>query len=125
MDVFNACFAIIVGFVYLTYCDCLIKIGYLFMSLVKKIFSLWSTNEQDNVARIAKDRLKIILAHERSALSNSNRPDNWLQCLQKELMDVVAKYANINNDDIKINIDKQDDLELLEISISLPDDKTK
>jgi cell division topological specificity factor len=41
--------------------------------------------------------------------------------LQQELVEVVAKYININRDDLKINIEKHDNLELLEINVTLPE----
>ncbi len=73
-------------------------------------------------AVVAKERLQIILAHERAinSESNNNSP-SWLPQLQQELVEVVAKYININREDLKINIEKHDNLELLEINVILPE----
>ena len=76
-----------------------------------------------STANVAKERLQIILAHERSVDGHgmySNAPD-WLPQLQQELVDVVAKYIKINRDDLRINLEKRDNLELLEINVTLPE----
>ena len=76
--------------------------------------------EKKKTASVAKERLQIILAHERSSLSGSRRPD-YLADLQRELVAVIAKYVSIKPDDIKLHLEKQDDLEVLEVKIELPE----
>jgi cell division topological specificity factor len=75
--------------------------------------------EKKKTANVAKERLQIILAHERSSLS-AKRPD-YLADLQRELVAVISKYVSIKAEDIKVNLEKQDDLEVLEVKIELPD----
>ena len=75
--------------------------------------------EKKKTASVAKDRLQIILAHERSSLSGK-RPD-YLPELQRELVAVISKYVSIKPDDIKVHLEKQDDLEVLDIKIELPE----
>ena len=75
--------------------------------------------EKKKTASVAKERLQIILAHERSSLSGK-RPD-YLPELQRELIAVISKYVSINPDDIKVHLERQDDLEVLEVKIELPD----
>ena len=75
--------------------------------------------EKKKTASVAKERLQIILAHERSSL-NSKRPD-YLPALQRELVAVISKYVSIKAEDIKVHLDRQDDLEVLEVKIELPD----
>ena len=75
--------------------------------------------EKKKTASVAKERLQIILAHERSSL-NSKRPD-YLADLQRELVAVISKYVSIRAEDIKVNLERQDDLEVLEVKIELPD----
>ncbi|MCU0958051.1 MAG: cell division topological specificity factor MinE, partial [Hydrogenophaga sp.] len=36
---------------------------------------------------------------------------------------VIGKYIKINPDDIKVQLERQDDLEVLEVKIELPDRK--
>ena len=76
--------------------------------------------EKKKTATVAKERLQIILAHERSSLSGKRRPD-YLPDLQRELVAVISKYVSINPDDIKVHLERQDDLEVLEVKIELPD----
>lgn len=75
-------------------------------------------------ANIAKERLQIILAHERLVgdESSSNNPE-WLTNLQQELVDVIAKYVKIDKESLKVNLEKRDNLELLEINVTMPDRK--
>lgn len=68
-------------------------------------------------ASVAKERLQIILAHERSD-GDTLAPD-YLPQLQKELMDVISKYVKVNVDDIKVNVERQGSLEVLEVKIEM------
>lgn len=73
--------------------------------------------EKKKTAFVAKERLQIILAHERSGRST---PADYLPALQRELVEVISKYVQINPEDIKVNLERQDDLEVLEVKIEMP-----
>jgi cell division topological specificity factor len=75
--------------------------------------------EKKKTAAVAKERLQIILAHERAG-RNASTPD-YLPALQQELVAVIGKYIPINPDDIKVHLERQDNLEVLEVKIELPD----
>ncbi|MDD0840286.1 cell division topological specificity factor MinE [Curvibacter sp. HBC61] len=75
--------------------------------------------EKKKTASVAKERLQIILAHERSGRSAAS-PD-YLPDLQRELVAVISKYVSINADDIKVHLERQDNLEVLEVKIELPE----
>ena len=77
--------------------------------------------EKKKTASVAKERLQIILAHERAGRSAAE-PD-YLPALQRELVAVISKYIKINQDDIKVQLDRQDNLDVLEVKIELPDRK--
>ena len=77
--------------------------------------------EKKKTASVAKERLQIILAHERSG-RNAAEPD-YLPALQRELVAVIGKYIQINPQDIKVLLERQDNLEVLEVKIELPDRK--
>ncbi|MGR8936104.1 MAG: cell division topological specificity factor MinE [Gammaproteobacteria bacterium] len=68
-------------------------------------------------AAIAKERLQILVAHERSS---RNQP-SYLPQLQKELLAVVQKYVNVNQDAITISFEQDDNQEVLELNIVLPE----
>ncbi|WP_395699402.1 cell division topological specificity factor MinE [Aquabacterium sp.] len=74
--------------------------------------------EKKKTASVAKERLQIILAHERSG--RGSRAD-YLPQLQQELVAVISKYVAIKADDIKVHLERQDNLEVLEVKIELPD----
>jgi cell division topological specificity factor len=75
--------------------------------------------EKKQTASVAKERLQIILAHERSGRSAAT-PD-YLPALQRELVAVISKYVKINADDIKVSLERQDNFEVLEVKIELPE----
>ena len=75
--------------------------------------------EKKKTASVAKERLQIILAHERSS-RNAAEPD-FLPDLQRDLIAVIGKYIKIDPQDIKVQLDRQDNLEVLEVKIELPD----
>jgi cell division topological specificity factor len=77
--------------------------------------------EKKKTASVAKERLQIILAHERSG-RNAGQPD-YLPALQRDLVAVIGKYIKIDPHDIKVHLDKHDNLEVLEVKIELPDAK--
>ena len=74
--------------------------------------------EKKSSASVTRERLHVILAHERNGRSAS--PD-YLPQLQKELVAVISKYVSINPDDIKVHMERQGDLEVLEVKIELPE----
>ena len=69
-------------------------------------------------ASVAKERLQILVAHERAA---RNKP-SYLPMMQKELLDVIQKYVKVDSDAITINMEQDEDQEVLELNIVLPDE---
>lgn len=67
-------------------------------------------------ANVARDRLQLILINERGG---GIAPD-YLPQLQRELVEVISKYVQINPEDIKVNLERQDSLEILEVKIEMP-----
>ncbi|MDD4929867.1 MAG: cell division topological specificity factor MinE [Gallionella sp.] len=74
---------------------------------------------EKKTAVIAKERLQIILAHERAG-RGSDTPD-YLPALQEELMAVIAKYIHVDRDSLKVQLEKHDQYDVLELNIMLPD----
>ncbi len=73
--------------------------------------------QKKSSASIAKDRLQLILINERGG--GRSTPD-FLPQLQRELIEVISRYVHINPEDIKVNLDRQDSLEVLEVKIEMP-----
>ncbi|MDO9161711.1 MAG: cell division topological specificity factor MinE [Methylococcaceae bacterium] len=72
-------------------------------------------------ASLAKERLQILVAHERTS---RNQP-SYLPQLQKELLEVIRKYVSIDQDAISVNFEQDDNQETLELNIVLPDTNKK
>ncbi len=75
--------------------------------------------EKKKSASVAKERLQIILAHERSG-RNPSEPD-YLPDLQRDLVQVISKYVKINSSDIQVHLERADNLDVLEVKIELPE----
>ena len=67
-------------------------------------------------ANVAKERLRIIVAQERST---RNAPD-YLPLLRRELLEVIRKYVNVDPDAVQVVVEKDEGHEVLELSVSLP-----
>ena len=74
-------------------------------------------NTKPKSANAAKERLQIIIASERSGRGGYD----FLPALREELIAVIAKYTKVNPDDIKVSLDKQGNLEVLDVNVILPD----
>ena len=71
--------------------------------------------ERRNSAAIARDRLKIVLAHERASLA---APD-FLPALQKDLIAVVGRYVELRGDMLRVNVGRSGETSMLEINVEL------
>jgi cell division topological specificity factor len=71
--------------------------------------------ERRSSAVIARERLKIVLAHERA----SRQAPDFLPVLQKELLDVIGRYVEIRSDMIRVNLGRSGDTSLLEINVEI------
>lgn len=88
------------------------------MSLQKGISKfLHYFQKSSQSAQVAKERLQIIIAHERT---EQDKPD-YLPLLQRDLIEVIAKYVPIDVNDVKIDLDRQSGCSILELNIMLPD----
>lgn len=67
-------------------------------------------------ADTAKERLQLLLAHERA---HRNGPD-FLPMLQKELVAVICKYVEIDIDRVEVKLESNGNTSMLEVNIELP-----
>ena len=70
-----------------------------------------------NTASVAKERLRIIVAQERT---HRGAPD-YLPLLQRELLEVIRKYVSVDVDAVRVEMAKDGDHDVLDISVALPD----
>jgi cell division topological specificity factor len=88
------------------------------MSMISSLNDLLR-GEEKKTASVAKERLQIILAHERAGRGAAT-PD-YMPALQEELLEVIAKYIHIDRDSFKVQLEKHGDYEVLELNITLPE----
>jgi cell division topological specificity factor len=74
-------------------------------------------NKKPKTAGAAKERLQIIIARERGDRSG---PD-FLPALRQELLAVISKYTKVDPEDIKLSLDRQGDMEVLDVNVVLPE----
>lgn len=67
-------------------------------------------------AAIAKERLHILVAHDRRA-----RGPTYLPQLKHDLLKVIQKYVAVEGDAVSVNVGKDGNQEILELNIILPD----
>ncbi|QEM83335.1 MULTISPECIES: cell division topological specificity factor MinE [Halomonas] len=73
--------------------------------------------ERKKSASVAKERLQIIVAHQRS--QRGGQPD-FLPLLEKELLEVIRRYVSVDDDAINMSLDSEDNCSVLELNVTLP-----
>jgi cell division topological specificity factor len=68
-------------------------------------------------APVARERLQILLAHERS--SRSGQPD-LLTSLRDEILAVVTRHINVDPDQVRVTMERGDTVSTLEIDVEIP-----
>ncbi len=79
------------------------------------LFSLFSRPSRGS-ATAARERLQILLAHERAGLAGAD----FLPKLQREIIEVIRKYVEIDDQRVQIKLDREQNLSILEVNIELP-----
>ena len=74
--------------------------------------------KRNSSANVAKERLQIIISHERS---QRNAPD-YLQKLQEEILAVITKYVEIDKEKVKVNLERMGDNAVLELNVTMPEE---
>jgi cell division topological specificity factor len=67
-------------------------------------------------APVARERLQVLLAHERAFVGKSD----LLAVLQEEIIQVIAKHVSIERDKVQIKLDRGDPISILEIDVEVP-----
>jgi cell division topological specificity factor len=85
-------------------------------------YFLRKKEKQVTTASKAKERLQIIVAHERSG---RNKQPDYLPQLTEDILNVLRKYIKVSDESFSINLDKKDgNLNVLELNIELHDEKS-
>lgn len=67
-------------------------------------------------APVARERLQVLLAHERAVVGGSD----LIAILQEEILAVIAKHIAVDRDKVQIKLDRGDPVSTLEIDVEVP-----
>jgi cell division topological specificity factor len=79
-----------------------------------KLFRFF-TNPRTDSAPQARERLQILLAHERALVGRSD----LVAILREEILKVIAKHVAIDSDKVRVKMDKTDTLSTLEVDLEI------
>lgn len=78
--------------------------------------SLLSLFSRRGTAAVAKDRLQILLSHERTTIG---RPD-LVAILRDEIIAVITKHIAVDRDKVKVQMERGEAMSTLEVEVEIP-----
>ncbi|MSP02924.1 MAG: cell division topological specificity factor MinE [Acetobacteraceae bacterium] len=72
---------------------------------------------RQRTAPVARERLQVLLAHERMASGHSE----LLNVLREEILAVIARHIQLDRDKVKVKLDRAGDVATLEIDVEMPE----
>jgi cell division topological specificity factor len=78
--------------------------------------SMFNLFRRASSAPVARERLQILLAHERGVRGQSD----LLVILREEILAVIEKHVPIARDNVQIKMDRGEAVSLLEIDVEVP-----
>jgi cell division topological specificity factor len=79
--------------------------------------NLFRSRQVKSSAARAKERLIVVVANQRSQAGGAE----FMPRLRAELLTVIRKYVKVNDDAIRMAIERDGDMEVLELNIVLPE----
>ncbi|WP_160003582.1 cell division topological specificity factor MinE [Rhizobium sp. 18055] len=76
------------------------------------IFSLFG---KQRTAPAARERLQVLLAHERSSTGS-----DLISILREEILAVIAKHVQVDSDRVHVKMDRDEHMSILEIDVEIP-----
>ncbi len=77
-------------------------------------------SNQKGSKSIAKDRLKLVLVHDRASMS-----PEVLEALRKEIIQVISKYVDVDNNNIEVELNDNNNQATLVANIPINEIKRK
>ena len=74
-----------------------------------------------NTAPAARERLKVLLAHERAAVGDSD----LVSKLRDEILRAIAKHMQIDNDKVTVKMERGAQFSTLAVDVEIPFDAAK
>lgn len=86
------------------------------MSFLSNLMIAVGLQERPSTAASAKERLQVVVSHQRR---HRHSPD-YLPMLEKDILAVIAKYVEIEEDKVDIKFDRGDSISTLEVNVEIP-----
>ncbi|WP_395516200.1 cell division topological specificity factor MinE [Pseudorhizobium flavum] len=77
--------------------------------------SIFDLFRKQRSAPMARERLQVLLAHERASTSS-----DLVAVLREEILAVIAKHVDLDSDRVKIKVDREETFSMLEIDVEIP-----
>ncbi len=84
------------------------------------ILNYFKFSRNTSSAQTAKERLQIIVAHERIQRKSKNGVIN-LDELQQKLIGVISEYLQIDQNQVMVELQRDANRSVLELNVTLPD----
>jgi cell division topological specificity factor len=84
------------------------------------LFEKWFGIKEESSAEKAKERLRLVLAHERTSTSFPFMDD-----LRRDMIEVIQKYMKVEDINIKTDQSRDINMDLLEVEVSVGRDVKK
>ncbi|CDM62772.1 cell division topological specificity factor [Rhizobium tibeticum] len=76
------------------------------------IFSIFS---KQRTAPAARERLQVLLAHERVSAGS-----DLVSLLREEILAVIAKHVQVDSERVRVTMDRDEHMSILEIDVEIP-----
>ncbi|SOC36225.1 cell division topological specificity factor MinE [Rhizobium subbaraonis] len=78
--------------------------------------SIFSLFRKQNSAPTARERLQVLLAHERASVGQSD----LVAILREEILAVIAKHVEIDDEKVSVKMERGEHVTTLEVDIEIP-----
>lgn len=77
--------------------------------------SIFSLFRKQRSAPAARERLQVLLAHERASSGT-----DLVAVLREEILAVIARHVQLDHDRVKVKLDRDENVSILEIDVEIP-----
>ncbi|SMF21128.1 cell division topological specificity factor [Xaviernesmea oryzae] len=77
--------------------------------------SIFQLFRKQRSAPMARERLQVLLAHERSSTGA-----DLVSILREEILAAIAKHVQLDNDKVQVKMDRDEHVSILEIDVEIP-----
>jgi cell division topological specificity factor len=78
--------------------------------------SIFQLFKRRPTATVARERLQILLAHERASVGQ----EGLVATLREEILAVIAKHVPVERDKVRVKVEQDGEVSMLEIEVEMP-----